>query len=151
MNKSIAQIVIGIFWMAGSLFLPGCVSVDGKKELSPHKLGRDVTVVYLLGKKKIDPKKVEAVKEVYSAFSNAMAISDQQLANEVKAQIHTAIEKRITDPEIKLIARAALDMYWQKLMGNFDLDAMAAADAYIVLGEFHSGIESALQDYHYLR
>ena len=149
MKQSLLVLILAVIAMTTT----SCQSISPwvKQNVTPEMLGRDLTVAYLLTKKKLEPKHVEAIKKTYEVFSTVITTVETDDSTAIKALIIKELNKAIEDPDVKGYAHAAIDIYWSKLTERFKVEAIAANESYKILRKFHVGIESALRDYNYLR
>lgn len=122
--------------------------IDGS---AAYHTGRDITVVYLLGKDELDEKHIKAVNEVYKVFTEIMVVIETANLDEFKDEVKAQLRKRLEDDKAYAVSIHLLNTYWNRLVGQVDWETLQKDKRIKALQELQRGIEDSLTEYDFLR
>lgn len=139
--------------LATILTLSGCATLlepAGTETVSYHA-GRDITVAYLLGRDNLEDKHIEAIKVVYSSFSEVLDSIEASNVDEFKYILIESLVNNIDNEKVRLLSIHLVNKYWDRLMVKIDWESIRNDEKVKVLLELRRGIEDSLTEYDFLK
>jgi len=129
-----------------ALLLTSCATVwKAVTEASPYNIGRNATLVYLLGQKQLKENQKNAIKVAYLKFEElTMSIKVEEI-DTLKPLLDKEVRELIKDDKLYDLASGLIDSAWAKLVSEHNVDKLTNSETYRIIIEFRQGIRDALK------
>jgi hypothetical protein len=129
----------------------GCVLLCIVGCVSPHTAGRMAAVGYLSAKARLESKEAklafEATETAFELFDVALEMVEtgQAPAIRIQAIMEAELEKRIKEPELRMLVIEVVQAFAYELCQHYDLTKLSKEEAFRVLTQFRDGAKAGYE------